>query len=142
MASERTETQQKKWSHPVPPWEVLFGLDSEREKGADVPRGGLKRQKDRKADGLFFNYSRLDNVSLWEERFRLNILKIFIEYFCIGKRVPLKDLIYNVERMVIIRALSQFEGNQRKTAKFLGIKHTTLNEKVKRYNIRIHKKIF
>lgn len=96
----------------------------------------------RNADQLFFNYSRLENPALWESKFRLNILKIFIEYFCIRKRVPFKDLMNSVERMIIVRTLSQFDGNQRKAAEFLGLKHTTLNEKIKRYNIRVQKEFY
>ncbi len=96
----------------------------------------------RRADDLFFNYSRVENSSLWEERFRLNILKIFIEIFCVKKRIPLKNLIEGIERMIIVRVLSHFEGNQKNAAEFLGVKYTTLNEKIKRYNIRTEKRIF
>ena len=51
-----------------------------------------------------------------------------------------KELIGNVEKSILIRTLSQFNGSQKSAAKFLGIKYTTLNEKLKRYNIRFDKK--
>jgi DNA-binding protein Fis len=35
--------------------------------------------------------------------------------------------------------LAQSKGNQRKAAKILGIRHTTLNEKLKRYNMGFRK---
>lgn len=79
----------------------------------------------------------------WKERtFRKEVFELFIEYFCIRQRVPFKELIGSVEKSILIRVLSQCKGCQRSTAKFLGIKYTTLNEKLKRYNIRFDKKPF
>jgi DNA-binding NtrC family response regulator len=79
----------------------------------------------------------------WKERtFRKEVFELFIEYFCVRQRVPFKDLISSVEKSLILRALSQCNGNQKSAAKFLGMKYTTLNEKLKRYNIQFHKKPF
>ena len=79
----------------------------------------------------------------WKERtFRKEVFELFIEYFCIRQRVPFKELIGSVEKSILIRVLSQCRGCQKSTAKFLGIKYTTLNEKLKRYNIRFDKKPF
>jgi len=79
----------------------------------------------------------------WKERtFRKEVFELFIEYFCIRQRVPFKELIGSVEKKILIRALLQCRGNQRSAAKFLGINYTTLNEKLKRYNIRFDKKPF
>ena len=79
----------------------------------------------------------------WKERtFRKEVFELFIEYFCVRQRVPLKDLICSVEKSLILRALSQCNGNQKSAAKFLGMKYTTLNEKLKRYNIQFHKRPF
>ncbi|MGB3862790.1 MAG: helix-turn-helix domain-containing protein [Candidatus Aminicenantaceae bacterium] len=47
-----------------------------------------------------------------------------------------------MEKTVLLRALSQCNGNQKSAAKFLGMKCTTLNEKLKRYNIQFDKKPF
>lgn len=115
--------------------------DHFEELGIGFPYDKRKRGHRIRRDDLFFNYTRIENSPLWEERFRLNMLKIFIEYFCMEKRIPLKDIMSGIERMVIIRVLSHFNGNQRSAAKFLGVKYTTLNEKVKKYNLRIQKKI-
>jgi DNA-binding protein Fis len=77
----------------------------------------------------------------WKERtFRKEVFELFIEYFCIRQRVPFKELIGSVEKSILIRVLSQCRGCQKSAAKFLGIKYTTLNEKLKRYNIRFDKK--
>jgi DNA-binding protein Fis len=77
----------------------------------------------------------------WKERtFRKEVFELFIEYFCIRQRVPYKELIVSVEKSILIRVLSQCKGCQKSAAKFLGIKYTTLNEKLKRYEIRFEKK--
>jgi DNA-binding NtrC family response regulator len=77
----------------------------------------------------------------WKERtFRKEVFELFIEYFCVRQKVPFKDLICSVEKSLILRALSQCNGNQKSAAKFLGMKYTTLNEKLKRYNIQFYKK--
>lgn len=79
----------------------------------------------------------------WKERtFRKEVFDLFIEYFCVRQRVPFKELIGSVEKSILLRALGQCNGCQKSAAKFLGIKYTTLNEKLKRYNIRFDKKPF
>jgi len=77
----------------------------------------------------------------WKERtFRREVFELFIEYFCMRQRVPYKEMIGSVEKGILLRTLFQFNGCQKSAAKFLGIKYTTLNEKIKRYNIRFDKK--
>lgn len=61
------------------------------------------------------------------------------DYWFFLQKFPLKDLMNKLERMIITFALSKFEGNQRGTAKFLGLKPTTLNEKMKKHNISLRK---
>jgi len=79
----------------------------------------------------------------WKERtFRKEVFELFIEYFCVRQRVPFKELIGSVEKNILLRALSQCNGNQKSAAKFLGMNYTTLNEKLKRYNIQFDKKPF
>lgn len=53
--------------------------------------------------------------------------------------VPLKAVIGELEKKVIVDILSKVNGNQKNAAKILGMKYTTLNEKVKRYQIRVRK---
>ena len=79
----------------------------------------------------------------WKERtFRKEVFELFIEYFCVHQKVPFKDLICSVEKSLILRALSQCNGNQKIAAEFLGMKYTTLNEKLKRYKIQFTKRPF
>jgi DNA-binding NtrC family response regulator len=73
--------------------------------------------------------------------------KIFIDrndqfsedFWGLVQKFPFKKLMDRLEQAIIISALSKFEGNQRKTAEFLGIKPTTLYEKIKKHNISIRK---
>ncbi len=54
--------------------------------------------------------------------------------------LQLKKLMQEVEKGIILRILDRTGGNQRLAAKLLGLKYTTLNEKVKRYHIRFQKR--
>jgi len=63
----------------------------------------------------------------------------FVEYFFNSSNVPLKRFMEIMERNIILRALDKADGDQKKAAEILGVKYTTLNEKIKRYQIRIQK---
>ena len=65
-----------------------------------------------------------------------------IEHFCFEQNKPFKDLIDSFERAVLIMVLSRFNGNQRKSATYLGMKFSTLNEKIKRHNIQFRNKVY
>jgi len=53
--------------------------------------------------------------------------------------LDLNDLLQDIERGIIVRALARSRGNQKEAARLLGLKYTTLNEKVKRHGIRFWK---
>jgi len=73
------------------------------------------------------------NAHTWE------VFNVFIEHFCIRQRIPLPELLNILEKTILIKVLSQVNGNQKDAAKFLGIKYTTLHQKVKKYNIKFFK---
>lgn len=50
--------------------------------------------------------------------------------------VPLREAVQTFEMDLISAALVRTRGNQAQAARLLGIKHTTLNAKLKRYHIR------
>jgi len=50
--------------------------------------------------------------------------------------MDLKDAVKNFEIDLISAALERTRGNQSQAARLLGVKHTTLNAKLKRYQIR------
>jgi DNA-binding NtrC family response regulator len=52
-----------------------------------------------------------------------------------SRGLSLGDLFDALERDVLVKALSEFNGHQSKTAKFLGLKPTTLFAKLKKHNI-------
>jgi DNA-binding NtrC family response regulator len=77
-----------------------------------------------------------------DERLRLLAMEYFdpvIARFCQEDIFPLRDLINIFERAVLIKSLSSFNGNQKKTADYLGLKLSTLNEKIKKHNIQFRK---
>ncbi len=63
------------------------------------------------------------------------LIKSFILKNCISSNVPLKNFMGNFEREMICRALKVSGGNQRIASFILGVKPTTLNEKIKKFKI-------
>ena len=53
-----------------------------------------------------------------------------------GIGLDMKSLITGLEQILICGALEATLGNQRKAARLLGLKYTTLNEKLRRFSIR------
>ena len=74
-----------------------------------------------------------------EQKFRAEAVDLLVESFCREKPICLKSLIETIEMSLLLKILHQVHGNQKRAAKLLGIKYTTLNEKVKRYGIRFKK---
>jgi DNA-binding NtrC family response regulator len=72
-------------------------------------------------------------------RAKKNVLDSIIEYVFMKNGVDLKEFIDQLERTLIVKTLTRFNGNQKDSARFLGIKYTTLNEKIRRYNIHFRK---
>ncbi len=50
--------------------------------------------------------------------------------------MSLKDLLDEYERGLILKALTESGGHQRRAARALGVLPTTLNEKMRRLNLR------
>ncbi len=50
--------------------------------------------------------------------------------------VPLKTFMNNFEERIILTSLKLSNGNQRVAASLLGVGHTTLNEKIKKYKLK------
>jgi len=73
--------------------------------------------------------------------FRHDLIQLFIDQH-LNAREPLclSEMMKEIERTILVKSLAQFNGNQKDVARFLGIKYTTLHEKVKKYNIRFQKK--
>ena len=78
-------------------------------------------------------------MSLEFHKAQADPIDLFIEDSYRRKKMPLKDFLSDIELRLIVFSLNEANGNQRKAAKILGIKPTTLNEKLKRYKIRFQK---
>ncbi len=119
--------------------------------GARMPQGqkGLEIEKnDLLMHGLNLNriLQYLNDIELQshhksrpKKKYNKDLMDFFIENVFMNDNINFKEFIEEIERAIIIKALVKFNGNQRETARFLGIKYTTLNEKVKRYNIYFRK---
>jgi transcriptional regulator with GAF, ATPase, and Fis domain len=56
----------------------------------------------------------------------------------IDRGIDFNDQVRDFEVGLIQRALKQTGGNQKKAARILNLKHTTLHTKIKRYSIPVH----
>jgi len=69
------------------------------------------------------------------------LIRSYILNNCTNKNVPLKNFIDEFEKEMISKALVVSRGNQRIASFILGMKPTTLNEKIKKFNLNRIKKI-
>ncbi|MFB0565457.1 MAG: helix-turn-helix domain-containing protein [Candidatus Aminicenantaceae bacterium] len=100
-----------------------------------------KREEDKRdIDNLYALQTRTHGYSSKQKTLKLEMLRLFVELFLMRQNIPLKQFMGNLEKSIILRALSKTNGNQKEAAKFLSIKSTTLNEKIKKYKIRFQKK--
>jgi DNA-binding protein Fis len=68
-----------------------------------------------------------------------DFLTNFLEYFCVKNEISFRELMDQLERAFLVRILSEMNGNQKLASEILGIKHTTLHEKVKKHRIQFKK---
>jgi DNA-binding NtrC family response regulator len=71
--------------------------------------------------------------------FEQQAFQSFLDYARLTARPHLKNFLESLEKNILCRLLTRFNGNQRKTAIYLGMKYTTFNGKVKKYGIRFRK---
>ena len=68
-------------------------------------------------------------------KFERDVLHVFIEHARLNNGPHLRLFLENMEKTILCRLLERFNGSQKTTAQYLGIKYTTLHEKVKRHHI-------
>jgi DNA-binding NtrC family response regulator len=68
--------------------------------------------------------------NMWE-----TLLNAVFDRFSSTESLSLKEFMDDLERRLIVRMLFRANGNRREAAKLLGIKYTTLHEKLKKHNI-------
>ena len=80
--------------------------------------------------------SPLDEMKKPDDRRWEIFLDLFIEYFFMRKRRPLRESQNILEKAILIKVLYSVNGKQKDAANFLGINYTTLCEKIKKHNIK------
>jgi DNA-binding NtrC family response regulator len=75
-----------------------------------------------------------------EEEGGMGFYYLFIEFVCRQEPLILKDILDDLEANIIRRVLEKENGNIRRTASTLGVKYTTLFEKIKKHNIQLLKR--
>jgi len=53
----------------------------------------------------------------------------------LNRRIPIKEIIEEIEKTCIRRALALTDGNKQHAADYLGLRRTTLCMKIKKYNL-------
>ncbi|MEN8153593.1 MAG: helix-turn-helix domain-containing protein [Acidobacteriota bacterium] len=71
---------------------------------------------------------------------RIKLINNYLLTNCVSENLPLKLFINSIEEELIEKALKITKGNQRIASKILGMKATTLNEKIRKYDISNPKK--
>ena len=69
------------------------------------------------------------------KNFQKEIFDHLIEMYIAKRGAALPDIIADIEKSILLKALDQFSGNLKDTAHFLGIKYSTLYNKMKKYNL-------
>lgn len=67
-------------------------------------------------------------------------LGFFVEVLCQNVPFTLRIFLDSLEKEILFAVLAQVGGNQKKAARALGLKYTTLNEKIRKYKIGFEKK--
>ena len=71
---------------------------------------------------------------------KTNLVRTYLKKNCSTEQIPLKNFIKSVERELVVKALRISNGSQRVASFVLGMKPTTLNEKIKKFRIDEFKK--
>jgi DNA-binding NtrC family response regulator len=68
------------------------------------------------------------------------LIKLYVQEYCLHRRICLKKLIHMLEREIIYLVLEEAHGNQRTAAKLLGLRPNTLHYKIQRMGlVPVHK---
>jgi len=83
-----------------------------------------------------------DNSSLIQrhEQLQAGLCRLFMDCIQNERPVRLKEYMDSVEKSLIIRILYAVNGNQRTAARIMGVKPTTLCEKIKKHRILLNKR--
>jgi transcriptional regulator with GAF, ATPase, and Fis domain len=68
-------------------------------------------------------------------------LAAIASYLSLKTSVDLDTLLRGIERWIIVEALELSQGNQLAASRRLGVKYTTLNDKIRRHQIVLRKRV-
>jgi len=109
------------------------------KKKHELAFSGSRNKDSKKFNELFKDF--IDEQNRTGSRIsKRDFLTNFLEHFCVKNEISFRELMDQLERAFLVRILSEMNGNQKLASEILGIKHTTLHEKVKKHRIQFKKK--
>lgn len=78
-------------------------------------------------------------AKLLQFKFEQEVFDLFTEYYRLQNKIDLREFLERLEKIILCRTLSKFNGNQKGTSRFLNLKYTTLNQKLKKHSIHFRK---
>ena len=117
----------------TPPWKYYLFIRRQvildRSKGGGMLKGLFKKPPAKatgEGTGLLLHENEL--------------LKFYVQEFCLKRHICLKNVIEMVEREIIYIVLAEAHGNQRRASRLLGVKPNTLHYKIQRMRlVPVHK---
>jgi transcriptional regulator of acetoin/glycerol metabolism len=87
------------------------------------------------------NELNLDSLSKRERtHLKESIFQLFINCCCADRELCMRKVLRQTEKALIIKSLTRFNGSIGGAAEALGVKYTTLYEKLKRHQIQFEKR--
>jgi DNA-binding NtrC family response regulator len=116
-----------------------FNADTDRDMIFSLERSQKRREAHEKEEENFMSRARTVSVLSPRQELKRDLFWFFVKYFFKQSNIPLKKFMAKMEKIIILNALFEVNGGQKKASEMLGLKYTTLNEKVKKYGIRVRK---
>ena len=110
-------------------------LENDVKRAMVIAKGSTLLPEDFLLEGVEAEMGRAEHLDL-DERLQKLMDPVFKELVELARRSPGSDLMSEVEKIVIKRALQETKGNQVQAAILLGISRNTLRSKIERYRIK------
>jgi len=110
-------------------------LENAVKRAMVIAKGHTLMAEDFLLEGLDTGIGLAEHLAL-EERLQKLMEPVFKELVELSRRSPGADLVSELEKILIKRALRETKGNQVQTAILLGMSRNTLRSKIERYRIR------
>ena len=110
-------------------------LENSVKRAMVITKGNTLLPEDFLLDGVEFEAGPTEHLDL-DERIQKLMDPVFKELVELSRRSPGSDLMSELEKILIKRALQETKGNQVQAAILLGISRNTLRSKIERYRIK------